>query len=110
VTGCARTLRSAMKNHPLVLHFISLATTFGAPGHTEYLLWETLEGQRGRPSRFFDPLAKTDLEVCTRLRDELRVWPYWDGGGWDVVPIAEWREHTKGVSANDARQALEKAR
>ena len=98
-----------MRNHPLVLHFIALVEGWNAAGWGEYLLWETIAGQRDRPFPLLEPLSKTDRDVCCRLRDELQVWAYWDptGNEWEVVSIKAWRHHVKNTSASDVRDALE---
>ena len=98
-----------MKDHPLVRHFTNLVDSWSAAGWGEYLLHEVLEGKRDRPFKYLDPLPSTDLEVCQRLRDELKVWPYWDGatGTWDVVSINVWRTHMAETSADEVRNRIQ---
>jgi hypothetical protein len=100
------TLWENMAQNPLVLHFTALVDGWSAAGWGEYLLWETLEGKRDRPFQFLPPLPEADLEMCRRLRDELKTWPTWDGVSWKLADIDEWRAHTKVTTAKDVRDAM----
>jgi len=99
-----------MLNHPDVKRFIELVTGWNCAGWGEYLLYETLEGTRSRPFALLDPLPAEDLEVCRRLRDEHKIWPFWDAssGTWDVVSIHIWRPHALETTADDIRRRIEK--
>ena len=99
-----------MKNHPLVLHFIALVDGWNAAGWGEFLLWETLEGTRDRPFKLMDKLPEADMEVLRRLRDELKVWPYWDGPTqqWDIVDMDAWRPFAAETPANLILTAMER--
>jgi hypothetical protein len=99
-----------MKDHPLVLHFTALVDSWNCAGWGEYLLWETLDGTRDRPFPLLDPLPKKDMDVLRKLRDELKVWPFWDGptNTWDVVSIDVWRTFAETTGADDIRKALER--
>jgi hypothetical protein len=96
--------------HPLVQHFIRLIDGWNAAGWGEFLLFEVLEGTREKPFAFLDPLPASDLEVCQRLRDELKVWPFWvaDERVWDCAPIAMWRRIAEQTSADQIRARLSK--
>lgn len=98
------------KKHPLVDHFIALVESWNAAGWGEYLLFEVLEGKRAKPFQFLDPLPEADLEVCRKLRDELKVWPFWvaDEAVWDCAPIKSWRSVMAQTSADDIRSRLER--
>jgi hypothetical protein len=97
-----------MKDHPYVQHFIRLVEYWNAAGWGEYLAFETLNGQRDRPFPLLDPLPAADLDVLRRMRDELKVWAYWDetANNWEVVSINVWRQHVKTTSADSVRDAL----
>lgn len=98
-----------MAHIPLVSRFIALVEGWNAAGWGEYLLWEVLEGKRDRPFKFHDPLPEEDLEVLRRLRDEERVWPTFDGFGWETANIDEWRAHAAARSAKDIRDEMDGA-
>jgi hypothetical protein len=97
------------KNHPLVRHFIALVESWNNPGYGEYLCWETLEGKRDRPFKYMDPLPEADMEVLRRLRDELKVWPFYDAeiDQWDVVSIEAWKSFTAKTTSVDIRWAMD---
>lgn len=95
-----------MTENPLIQRFIAIVASWNAAGWGEYLLWETLEGHRSQPFPFGPPLSAEDLEVLRRLRDELQVWPSWDGVAWELAGVDEWREHAASTSAKDVRDAM----
>ncbi len=92
--------------NPLVQRFIDIVTDWNNPGWGEYLLWETLEGRREKPFPSMDPLSAEDLEVLRRLRDDEKVWPSWNGVGWELAGIEEWRAHAATTSSKDVRDAM----
>lgn len=93
---------------PDVRHFVSLVEGWNARGWGEYLLWETLEGTRDRPFRLLDPLTQEDLAVLHRLRDKLKIWPFWDpvDEDWVVGSVEYWRAHAREITADDARERI----
>lgn len=99
-----------MKDHPLVLRFVALVDGWNAAGWAEYLCWEVLEGTRDRPFKLLDPLPKADMELLRQLRDELKVWPFWDEPTkqWDIVDIHIWRGFATTTTADDIRRLLER--
>jgi hypothetical protein len=83
---------------------LALADKYTAPGWIEYLLWETLEGKRDRPFKLLEPLAPEELEALRALRDEAKLWFFWEAERWNPVSVEEWRKHTSSVSADDVLQ------
>jgi len=82
-----------MKTSPLIQRFTALVDSWNAAGLGEQILWEVLEGLRERPFPFLPPLPEEDLEMCRALRDDLKMWPFWDEENkvWLTVPISSWR-------------------
>ncbi len=100
-----------MDHHPLVSHVIALIESWNANGWGEYLLHEVLEGVRDRPFKLMDPLPEADLAVCRRLREELKLWVFYDGttGTWETVDLEIFREFAKETTANDIVQLTQAA-
>ena len=97
-----------MAHTPLVSRFIALVESWNVAGWGEYILWEIVEGKRDRPFAFMDVLPAEDLEVLQRLRDEEKVWPTFDGAGWELANIDEWRAHAAVTSSKDVRDAMDR--
>ena len=93
---------------PHVKHFITLVESWNAAGWGEYLLFEVVEGKRVKPFKFLPPLSAADLDVLRRLRDELKIWPFFDPstGQWDTVSIGLWRLNMAETSADDIRDGM----
>lgn len=97
---------SSKRNVQLVAAFIELANRYSAEGWVEYLLWETLEGERPKPFAFFDPLTSEELESLRALRDEASLWFFWQNNKWNPTAIADWRHHTSTVKSADVLRQL----
>ena len=95
------------KNVQLAGRFIEIANRYTAEGWIEYLLWEVVEGLRDRPFPLLDPLPADELASLQALRDETKIWFYWQQGRWNHVPIAQWKEHASKRTANDVLQELQ---
>lgn len=91
--------------------FLVLAAAFSAPGLSEYLLWETVEGIRAKPSPFMDPLTESDEAVLVRLRDMHQLWPFYNFDGappdWALCPIQNWKQHTRKFGFSAAYNAIQ---
>ena len=94
------------RNVRLAAQFLEIANRYTAEGWIEYLLWETLEGTRDRPFAFLELLPSEEMEVLQALRDEAKIWFFWQNAKWNHVPIAKWREHVATRTANDVLQEL----
>lgn len=70
-------------------------------GWVEFLLWEIVEGIR-TPPFFWPPLSESLFHDLEALRDDVRIWPVWDGASWGYVPIDEWIHRAAECSAWDA--------
>ena len=92
----------------LAARFLEIANRYTAEGWIEYLLWETLEGTRDRPFVLLDPLPEDEIESLRALRDEAKLWFVWNNDRWNPVPIAQWLEHAKTRTADDALRDLQR--
>jgi hypothetical protein len=77
--------------HPLVQRFTDLVDSWNYAGIGEHVLWEVLEGLRKQPFPFLPPLSDEEFEMCRRIRDELKVWPFFYEGKWMTVSLAFWQ-------------------
>lgn len=92
-----------MLNNPHVRRFIALVEEWNATEWAEYLCWEVVEGKRDKPFLFLPPLPESDMAMLRAMRDELRAWPRWYKGKWELFPIEEWRAHAQAFTANMMR-------
>jgi hypothetical protein len=93
-------------NHPAVVRFIAVVESWNAGEWGCLLLWEVLEGKKEKPFKFLPALSEEDTAMLKTLRDELKVWPYFVTGKWDLFPIAVWREFASAHSADSVRERL----
>jgi hypothetical protein len=99
-----------MLDHPAVKRFIQLVESWNAPVWGELLLWETLEGKRDKPFLFLDPLTVEDMQMLKTLRDELKKWPTYVPGSWELMPLKVWRIYAKEHPADSVRDRLHEPR
>jgi hypothetical protein len=75
------------------VEFVKIADQFkGAEEWISYCLWETIEGTRKKPLPFFNDLTEEEMGILRFLRDDLKMWLYWENG-WAPVAVEEWRAH-----------------
>ena len=81
----------------LVAEYITITGRFGlngdGAGWVEYKLWEVLEGRLKSPSPFFPPLTEEEMDILRLLRDEVKVWVFWQDKRWCHVDAATWKTH-----------------
>lgn len=75
--------------------FLEIAKRYTSDGWIEHLLWETIEGTRDRPFPLMDPLLPGEMESLRALRDEIKIWFFWQNGKWNPVAVDVWRPYAE---------------